>query len=39
MSTQEFWTTLGKWYNQDLFEQDKNGIWHPKFKVGKGLVK
>ena len=39
MSTQEFWSTLGKWYNQDLFEQDKNGIWHPKFKVGKGLVK
>ena len=34
MSARDFWKTMDKWYNQDLFEQDKDGVWHPKFKVG-----
>jgi len=29
---------MDKWYNRDLFEQDQDGVWHPKFKVGTGLV-
>ena len=32
----EFYKILDKWYNKDLFYQDKWGIWHEKFKVGKG---
>jgi hypothetical protein len=39
MSKVEFWKVMDKWYNKELFEQDKDGIWHPKFKVGKGLIK
>lgn len=39
MSTKEFWRTMDKWYNRELFEQDKDGVWHPKFKVGVGLKK
>ena len=39
MSISEFWKTLDKWYNREFFEQDKDGVWHPKFKVGVGLVK
>ena len=39
MSKVEFWKSMDKWYNQDLFEQDSDGIWHPKFKVGTGLIK
>mgnify|MGYP006448064191 FL=1 len=39
MTKKEFWKTMDKWYNRDLFEQDKDGIWHPKFKVGTGLIK
>jgi|TARA_B100001142_G_C14311353_1_gene646739 N-acetyl sugar amidotransferase len=35
----EFWKIMDKWYNKDLFEQDNDGIWHPKFKVGTGLIK
>jgi len=38
MSYREFWQTMDKWYNHELFEQDKDGVWHPKFKVGIGLV-
>ena len=34
MSKREFFETLDKWYNPELFEQDSDGIWHPKFKVG-----
>jgi len=30
---------MDKWYNRDLFEQDRDGVWHPKFDVGIGLVK
>ena len=37
MSIKEFWTIMDKWYNPELFEQDKDGIWHEKFKVGIGL--
>ena len=35
----EFWRIMDKWYNEELFEQDRDGIWHPKFKVGTGLIK
>ena len=35
----EFWRIMDKWYNQKLFEQDRDGVWHPKFKVGTGLIK
>ena len=38
ISTREFWEIMDKWYNSELFERDSDGIWHPKFKVGKGLV-
>ncbi len=39
ISQPEFWRIMDKWYNRELFEQDRDGVWHPKFKVGKGLVK
>ena len=39
MSSREFWKIMDKWYNHDFFEHDKDGVWHPKFKVGKGLIK
>ena len=35
----EFWKIMDKWYNRELFEQDQDGVWHPKFEVGVGLVK
>ena len=38
MTTPEFWKTMDKWYNPELFQQDKDGVWHEKFKVGKGIV-
>ena len=34
----EFWAIMDKWYNKKLFKRDLNGIWSPKFKVGKGLI-
>jgi N-acetyl sugar amidotransferase len=37
MSSRDFWKTMDKWYNPDLFEQDRDGVWHSKFKVGIGL--
>jgi N-acetyl sugar amidotransferase len=39
ISHREFWQIMDKWYNRDLFEQDSDGVWHPKFKVGTGLKK
>ena len=39
LSTREFWKILDKWYNREFFEQDKDGVWHEKFEVGKGLIK
>jgi len=30
---------MDKWYNHELFEQDLDGVWHPKFEVGVGLIK
>jgi N-acetyl sugar amidotransferase len=39
ISTREFWRIMDKWYNREFFEQDKDGVWHPKFKVGVGLIK
>lgn len=37
MMPREFWKNMDKWYNQELFYQDKDGIWHEKFEVGVGL--
>ena len=34
ISHNDFWKIVDKWYNRDLFEQDRDGVWHPKFKVG-----
>ena len=39
MSRREFYEILDKWYNTELFEKDDHGVWHPKFKVGEGLIK
>ena len=36
---EEFYEILDKWYNPELFEKDSYGVWHPKFKVGTGLIK
>jgi len=39
MSIHKFWQIMDKWYNKELFEQDQDGVWHPKFEVGIGLKK
>ena len=39
MKAKEFYAIMDKWYNKDLFEQDEWGVWKPKFKIGKGLIK
>ena len=39
ISRREFYEILDKWYNTELFEKDDHGVWHPKFKVGEGLIK
>ncbi len=39
ISPKEFWKIMDKWYNPAFFEQDKDGVWHSKFKVGIGLIK
>ena len=33
MSKREFYEILDKWYNPELFEQDKDLVWHKKFKI------
>jgi len=38
ISVTNFWQIMDKWYNPKFFEQDKDGVWHEKFKVGKGLL-
>ena len=38
ISIREFWQIMDKWYNPEFFEQDRDGVWHEKFKVGKGLL-
>jgi N-acetyl sugar amidotransferase len=38
ISQRDFWKTMDKWYNHEFFEQDRDGVWHEKFQVGKGLV-
>jgi len=35
LDVDKFWGIMDKWYNPELFEQDRDGIWHPKFKVGQ----
>ena len=39
MYTREFWKVMDKWYNKEFFYQDKDGVWHEKFKIGVGLIK
>ena len=39
LNIEQFWKIMDKWYNTELFEKDMDGIWHPKFKVGTGLIK
>jgi hypothetical protein len=39
ISTPEFYRILDTWYNPELFAKDGYGIWRPRFKVGKGIVK
>ena len=39
LGPREFWQIMDKWYNPKLFEQDRDEVWHPKFKVGVGLIK
>jgi len=33
ISKKEFWQIADRWYNTELFEQDKTGVWKPKFEV------
>lgn len=33
MSHREFWDIADKWYNPDLFEKDKFGVWKEKFNL------
>ncbi len=33
ITVSEFWKIADKWYNQDLFEQDRFGVWHEKFSL------
>ena len=35
LDVDKFWRIMDKWYNPELFEQDRDGVWHPKFKVGQ----
>lgn len=34
ITEKEFWDTVDKFVNRDLFEKDNNGKWVPKFEVG-----
>ena len=36
MSPREFWAVMDTWYNRELFEQDRDGVWHETFEVGVG---
>lgn len=38
MKQREFWRTMDKWYNKELFSQDRDGVWHERFEVGVGVV-
>jgi len=33
ITVQEFFRIADKWYNHDLFEQDRYGVWHRKFQL------
>lgn len=33
MSRREFWAVMDKWYNRDLFEQGRDGVWKEKFII------
>ena len=32
-----FWKIVDKWYNLDIFEKNGDGLWKPKFEVGKDM--
>ena len=38
MTKNEFWRIMDKWYNTELFEQDNDGVWHKKFKIGQEII-
>lgn len=33
ITVKEFWGIADVWYNKDLFEQDRFGVWYKKFKL------
>lgn len=33
ITVKRFWEIADKWYNKELFEQNKFGVWKPKFKI------
>lgn len=33
ITIKEFWQIADQWYNRELFEQDKLGVWQQKFKL------
>ncbi len=33
ITVKEFWQIADKWYNRDLFEQDRFGVWHKNFRL------
>lgn len=33
MKHRDFWKIADKWYNKDLFDQDRHGVWTPKFEL------
>lgn len=35
ITKEQFWETVDKYVNRDLFEKDENGKWLPKFTVGE----
>ncbi len=37
MKPREFYAILDKWYNKNLFYQDRWGVWRKKFEVGVGM--
>ena len=39
INVKEFWNMLDKWHNPKFFKQDKDGVWHKKFRVGTGIIK
>lgn len=38
ITKKQFWDTVDKYVNKDLFEKNKDGKWIPKFKVGEDFI-